>query len=243
LYARIQSKTHFVNRFDEDFIANIANHLISKKSKGADAKRYEATLLQQSWLCAVPTNPPIVMLDIRTKRVNDRPNDPARLMNQNALREFTNEWNMVSPTPVYGFKAIEFLQHKALGTHLVSVETLDYESWSGNPKGLELFEQTLIDNISPSWCVFISGDVHYSFVKKLKVTRNRKSFEVVQLTSSPLMNAPSSKYAFRRLTSTAYTEKARKITILFLKKRNTMCWIEIISQYSIWIMRMRSLKQ
>jgi len=219
--------------FDETFMNVISGHLNKKKVNGINAKKYENMLLETRWLYSVPTSPPIITLDTRTQRQTDSQRDPARLVGTQGLRDLKKHFNqyirpqydstvskipaiIVSAAPVFGFKAIEFLQRKAFGTGLISVESLDYESWIANKKGYNKFIATLNNDLKLSWAVFLSGDVHYSFVKKYNKGKQANKgtekllFDAYQLTSSPVMNAPSVKYFFRKVIDEKHAEHARK---------------------------------
>jgi hypothetical protein len=41
------------------------------------------------------------------------------------------------------------------------VADLDYEQWSNNPGGKHAFLQTIIQDIEPACCIFLSGEVHF----------------------------------------------------------------------------------
>ncbi|HED16645.1 MAG TPA: hypothetical protein ENI64_07540 [Gammaproteobacteria bacterium] len=219
--------------FDGPFMNMISEHLNNKKIRGVTAKKYEDTLLETHWLYSVPTNPPIISLDTRTQRQTDNQRNPARLVGTQGLKDLKKHFNkyirpqydstirkipaiIVSAAPVFGFKAIEFAQRKVFGTGLASVESLDYESWIANKKGYNKFVSTLNNDLKLSWAVFLSGDVHYSFVKKYKKGKRANKgtekllFDAYQLTSSPIMNAPSVKYLFRKVTDEKHAEHARK---------------------------------
>lgn len=219
--------------FDSAFITAVSEHLTNKTTSSAKATKYENTLLATHWLYSVPTSPPIICLDVRTQRYTDNKRSPARLIGPQGLKDLQSHFDdvvrpnydtsantipaiIVSPSPVFGFKPVEFAQKKAFGTGLASVESLDYESWIANEKGYNGFISKLNTTLKISWAVFISGDVHYSFVKKyvkgdVAVKGTEKLlFDAYQLTSSPIMNAPSAKYFFRKVIDEKHAEHARR---------------------------------
>jgi hypothetical protein len=81
----------------------------------------------------------------------------------------------------------------------------DFDSWTANCNGLVNFLILLSERFSPKYCIFLSGDVHYGFTLRTRVTlyqnKNGKvlkgnteefdqkhciSIPIIQLTSSPL---------------------------------------------------------
>lgn len=197
--------------FDEDFIQSLEAHLQQLTIEGQNAQRYEDTLLnhQPGWGFVAPTQPAVISLDTRTRRqANGAADGPAQLLDAAAINEFEQQARalleqsnkhlvLISATPVLGFKPVEFLQRKFGG--LVPVTTLDFESWSADPQGLNAFMDAL-EGLQPASCLVLSGDVHYSMVRQPGERDRKPGFPLWQCCSSPLMNLPTAKFALRPLS-------------------------------------------
>lgn len=113
-----------------------------------------------------------------------------RKMNQEYKDDIDNQSVLlISPAPVLGFKSIEFLQMKFKSIPT----TVDGEPWIGSAKAYENLLKALRE-IKCKHCSVISGDVHYSYVRRLALGRLDLSPLIVnQYTSSALHNAPNGK--------------------------------------------------
>jgi hypothetical protein len=110
----------------------------------------------------------------------------------------------VVPTPVVGFAVVERLQGMlqtfasvlarfpgARGKVLELVTTkVDIESWISNKSGFSSLMCELLHELGIEHCVFLSGDVHYSFTVSAMFQSDGKYLRVVQCTSSALSNVP-----------------------------------------------------
>lgn len=192
--------------FDDNFTRKVSDHLCSKGVPLADGE-FEKLMLssERKWQYALPTQPPVLVLNTRTRR-KARDNSMAasnrapRLMDDETLDWIKTVWTdssfsgdlgviVISPTPVYGFSLIERLQD--LGNGLgISTKKLDREAWIANPKGYFELMQCIVKELNPKRCTFLSGDVHYSFTTKgqFKLTGHHEPLEVIQCTSSPQKN-------------------------------------------------------
>ena len=155
---------------------------------------------------ACPFAPLTLFLDSRTQRSYDDLNGPARLVDlqgleslaQTALRSGfrkTDPVIIVTPTPIFGFDLVEKLQE--LLAMASSVYAVDLETWSANRDGFSDLLKTIVQRLSPSHCIFLSGDVHYGFASTgtfslmqegYKGTKKRpgKTMNITQLNSSAL---------------------------------------------------------
>ena len=116
---------------------------------------------------------------------------------------------IVSSTPVIGFNPVEKAQSafvkllslfmpfirlfrgtKMLNSFTRLASVVDFESWIANKKGFSYFLDTLLLRMKIKKVVFLSGDVHYSFVNKATYTSGKESLECYQLTSSAIHNSP-----------------------------------------------------
>jgi hypothetical protein len=107
----------------------------------------------------------------------------------------------VAPTPVMGFGRIERFQnflrwvagwfHRMFGRGRLLgrvVTGFDIESWSANRRGFSNFLRELRHQLGIERCVFLSGDVHYSFTAKAEFSSEGQKLEVLQCTCSALSN-------------------------------------------------------
>lgn len=127
---------------------------------------------------------------------------------------------LIATTPVFGFSTVEHLV-RALLWISSSIESFRYvrivekplglegfftsklinffdaEAWSTNQDGFTAFLNTISHEMDIEKCVFLSGDVHYSFSTKgfYKSGKSffgvKKTLNCYQLTSSSLRNKPS----------------------------------------------------
>ncbi len=78
-----------------------------------------------------------------------------------------------------------------------AVDFLDAEAWTANLSGFTDFMDTLLHKMHIEKCVFLSGDVHYSFTasgfytSSNGYTGQKRTLDCYQLTSSSLRNKPS----------------------------------------------------
>ncbi|RTZ67267.1 MAG: hypothetical protein DSZ29_01155 [Aquificaceae bacterium] len=116
---------------------------------------------------------------------------------------------IISSTPVIGFNPMEraqsifvrllsfimpvihlFRSTKMLSHFTQAASALDFESWVANKKGFSYFLDSLLLRMKIKKVVFLSGDVHYSFVNKAKYSNGEDTLECLQLTSSAIHNSP-----------------------------------------------------
>lgn len=127
---------------------------------------------------------------------------------------------LIAATPVFGFSPLEhivrlllwgisylenikmvswledLLHKKGIGAELL-IDLLDAEAWTANLDGFTAFMDTLLNKIGINQCLFLSGDVHYSFTSKgtytskSSFTGTNQTLNCYQLTSSSLRNEPS----------------------------------------------------
>ena len=158
-----------------------------------------------------------IFIDSRTQRKYDSLKGPPILLNDEGLESISrtmyklNYYNkgdpilIVSPTPVFGFELAEKLQ-KYLASKS-NVYKWDLETWALNKKGFIHFLRFLITTLSPSRCIFLSGDVHYGFSVRATFELTQKTYgrekdltatstsltNMIQLTSSALKTTSLSK--------------------------------------------------
>ncbi|CAN5710679.1 alkaline phosphatase D family protein [soil metagenome] len=182
--------------FDDDFKRAISAHLAEgNMDAGAD---YDAQLWSfNRWCFVAPTEPKTLFLDTRTERSFDEESGPARLISQDGLGraratltasgyEPGHRLNVVSAVPVYGFEARQ-QRHKLL-VDLVGPYRIDLEAWRSNPQGFIDFLTFMTDEVRPSHCVFLSGDVHYAYNVRAEFSTAENRLQALQFTSSPQKN-------------------------------------------------------
>ena len=69
------------------------------------------------------------------------------------------------------------------------IEKLDAEAWVTNRQGYVNFLATLAEDMGIKQCIFLSGDVHYSFSAKASFQRGKTLLNCLQLNISPLCNS------------------------------------------------------
>jgi len=156
----------------------------------------EACVLSRYWAYSIPTNPPVLVLDTRTKRHFSK-QGLALISPQgfSFLRSLIGELSviksatlvLVSPTPVFGFSSIESLQ---LGLPRQAAAVFDSEPWLANDFALALLKHELAALNSLKHVVILSGDVHYSFgrLERDRLTVEERDIHYYQLCSSPSCN-------------------------------------------------------
>jgi hypothetical protein len=133
-------------------------------------------------------------------------------------KEQVNTPLIISSTPVIGFNPIERAQSifvkllsfvmpilrffrgtEMLNHFTLAASILDFESWIANKKGFSYFLDSLLLRMKIKKVVFLSGDVHYSFVNKAKYSNGEDTLECLQLTSSAIHNSPKGSDLLNRL--------------------------------------------
>lgn len=181
------------DNFSPDFVRGIEDYLAHERATRGQPDEARALAFENQmwdfhrWGFWAPTTPPAVFLDTRTQR-DSNPATPAygnqrlkapRLMNDQALKEMVRNARaaghrpgapviLVSPTPVFGYRAAELAQERLLVEGLVPKKPggrykWDLESWAACPLGLFRFLSSVAENLRPSYVVVLSGDVHYGF--------------------------------------------------------------------------------
>jgi hypothetical protein len=98
-----------------------------------------------------------------------------------------------------------------------AVDFLDAEAWTANLDGFTNFMDTMLHKMHIERCVFLSGDVHYSFTtsgfysSSNGYTGTKRTMNCYQLTSSSLRNEPS--LAQRKVLNTIQKKTNPKTSI------------------------------
>lgn len=208
------------DRFSQRFIKEVSGHLQAPEDK-QKAQLFDSSLWKMHrWHYSIPSNPPILVLDTRTQRDFGGYNNPPQLLNYAATEKLQADILrlqhknaiktaplIISATPVMGHTTIErtkkFIYRIGLIFGKRFSNSLDLESWFANKQGaarlLDILSKMKLPN---NEVVFLSGDVHYSFVHKAHYYTSDSSevLNCYQLTSSALRNAPKQRCCVSRLS-------------------------------------------
>lgn len=186
----------------DTFIAPVQRYCETESGE-SEARR---TLLDHDrWSYKAPTDPPMVVLNTRTRREGTRtlvdshngfpvPRNwrTSRLMGAAeraraaslAARRQGMPLIVVAPTPIFGVETIEAVQ-SLIGW--ASPAGVDLESWRANPRSFLDAADFLVD-AAPSPAIVLSGDVHYAFSAAIRLAAGRQTVPVAQFTSSATKN-------------------------------------------------------
>ncbi|MFT2109926.1 alkaline phosphatase D family protein [Marinomonas sp. 2405UD68-3] len=179
--------------FSSKQINSLKTLFIDNKAENTD--RFINDLLKfDQWHYEWPTNPPLVVLDTRTRRWRSESNlnNPSGLMDWEALTELQQTLLnkdaviLVSPAPIFGVKLIETVQR--IFTWFGFPLIVDAENWMSHPGSAHALLNLFRHPKTPHNFVILSGDVHYSFVYDIKLKGRKNSPNIWQITSSGLRN-------------------------------------------------------
>ncbi|MGE4406360.1 alkaline phosphatase family protein [Pseudomonas sp.] len=146
------------------------------------------------WGYELATEPPLVVLDTRTRRWRSERNlsRPSGLMDWEALSEFQqhildkSSVLIVSPPPMFGVKLIEAVQRvfSWAGQPLL----VDAENWMAHRGAAHVMMNIFRHSRTPGDYVILSGDVHYSFAYEVHIRARERGPRVWQITSSGVKN-------------------------------------------------------
>lgn len=148
----------------------------------------------QGWQFNLPTTPPLLVLDTRTRRWRSESSlqKPSGLLDWEALCELQQALLdhpsaiVVSPAPIFGVKLIETVQRvfSWLGYPLL----VDAENWMAHRGAAQVILNIFRHSRTPGHYVILSGDVHYSFVYEVLIRHRQHSPHLWQITSSGIKN-------------------------------------------------------
>jgi len=154
----------------------------------------DALFRLDGWGYELPTDPPLVVLDTRTRRWRSERNlsRPSGLMDWEALSEFQQNILdkpsvlIVSPAPMFGVKLIEAVQRvfSWAGQPLL----VDAENWMAHRGAAHVMMNIFRHTRTPGSYVVLSGDVHYSFVYEVHIRGRDTAPQLWQITSSGVKN-------------------------------------------------------
>ena len=148
----------------------------------------------QGWQFELRSNPPLLVLDTRTRRWRSESSlrRPSGLLDWEALCELQQALLdhpsaiIVSPAPIFGVKLIETVQRvfSWLGFALL----VDAENWMAHRGAAQVILNIFRHSRTPGHYVILSGDVHYSFVYEVRIRHRQRSPHLWQITSSGIKN-------------------------------------------------------
>ncbi|APQ10886.1 hypothetical protein BJP27_04970 [Pseudomonas oryzihabitans] len=148
----------------------------------------------QGWHYVLKTEPPLIVLDTRTRRWRSerRLEHPSGLMDWEALCELQQDLLdhpsavIVSAAPMFGVKLIEAVQR--IFTWFGQPLMVDAENWMAHPGAAKTMLNIFRHRRTPGNYVVLSGDVHYSFVYDIRIRDRRGEPRLWQITSSGIKN-------------------------------------------------------
>ena len=154
----------------------------------------DALLRFAAWDCEWPTEPPLILLDTRTRRWRSEStaHRPSGLLDWEALTDLQRQLRdrpavlMVSAAPIFGVKLIEAIQR--VFTWLGFPLLVDAENWMAHPGTAHGILNVFRHPRTPQNFVVLSGDVHYSFVYDVELRGRRRGPDIWQICSSGLRN-------------------------------------------------------
>jgi hypothetical protein len=178
--------------FDDAFKDTVTGYLRGADDVGDDD--FDSTLWSfDRWSFTAPVRPPAVVLDTRTQRGYDSPEGGARLIGakerarvaglvRRAGHEPGRPLIVVSAVPVFGFELQERRQKYLVDR--VGPYEIDFEAWHSSLRGLVDLMRLLVDELRPSFCLLLSGDVHYGVNARAGFSIGDRELAFSQLVSS-----------------------------------------------------------
>lgn len=148
----------------------------------------------QNWHYTVPTSPPLIVLDTRTRRWRSEINLgwPSGLMDWEALTDFQQAIMgekaviVISPAPMFGVKLIEAIQR--IFTYAGKSLMVDAENWMAHRGAASVLLNIFGHSGTPQHFVILSGDVHYSFAYDVRLRHSTDTPYIWQIASSGIKN-------------------------------------------------------
>ncbi|WP_028239725.1 alkaline phosphatase D family protein [Stutzerimonas azotifigens] len=154
----------------------------------------DRVLAHDGWGYTLDTQPPLLVLDTRTRRWRSERNlgRPSGLMDWEALSELQQALLdrraalIVSPAPMFGVKLIEAIQR--VFTWAGHPLLVDAENWMAHRGAARVMLNIFRHSRTPGRYVVLSGDVHYSFVYQVSIRGRDGGPQIWQVTSSGVKN-------------------------------------------------------
>lgn len=179
--------------FSDTLFAQVAHALAAPGSPAHD-EAIDALVDLEAWDYQWPTEPPLVVLDTRTRRWRSETNGqkPSGLLDWEAVTDFQRAIRgreaviVVSAAPIFGVKLIEAVQRAF--TFIGKPLMVDAEYWMAHPGTAEAVLNVFRHRKTPDRFTILSGDVHYSFVYDVELRGRRRGPDIWQICSSGLRN-------------------------------------------------------
>lgn len=147
------------------------------------------------WGYTLASRPKLVVLDTRTRRWRSERarHRPSGLMDWEALTDFQQDLLdesaviVVSPAPLFGVKLIEGVQR--LFTLFGKPLLVDAENWMAHRGAASVILNIFRHTRTPRHYTILSGDVHYSFVYRVRIRARHQGPDIWQITSSGIKNS------------------------------------------------------
>lgn len=154
----------------------------------------ESLLRFEQWHYRWPSQPPLVVIDSRTRRWRSEvaAGRPSGLLDWEGLTDLQHELRnlsavlLVSPAPIFGVKLIEAIQR--VFTWLGKPLLVDAENWMAHPGAANAILNIFRHRRTPQHFVLLSGDVHYSFVYDVEMRGRQGGPDIWQICSSGMHN-------------------------------------------------------
>jgi len=179
--------------FGDDLFAQVEAALAAPGSDAHD-RAIDTLVDLEAWDYQWPTEPPLVVLDTRTRRWRSETNGqkPSGLLDWEAVTDFQRAIRdreaviVVSAAPIFGVKLIETIQRAF--TFIGKPLMVDAEYWMAHPGTAEAVLNVFRHRKTPDRFTILSGDVHYSFVYDVELRGRRRGPDIWQICSSGLRN-------------------------------------------------------
>jgi hypothetical protein len=177
--------------YTDDFKSPVTSWL--RGDDAASGADFDARMWSfNGWSFHAPLQPTAVVIDTRTQRSYDSPEGAARLLGRDEISRLArlvraaghepgSPLIIVSAVPVFGFELQERRQ-RFLVDRLGPYE-IDFEAWHSNFAGMLDFMH-LLEELRPSFCILLSGDVHYGVTAQASFSIAGRKLSFAQLVSS-----------------------------------------------------------
>lgn len=273
-------QTAYNHDFSRRIIGNALISYLLCQGWGNTPERFDKALLQQAgltfansgseqhqqfitnllrfnqWHYQWPTEPPLLVLDTRTRRWRSEVamNNPSGLLDWEAITELQQDLIghdavvLVSPAPVFGVKLIESIQK--VFTFFGKPLLVDAENWMAHRGTAHALINIFRHPKTPKNFIILSGDVHYSFVYEVNLRGHQRGPDIWQITSSGLKNQFPSRLLdiLDRLNRWLYSPrsplnwftKRRRMKIVPHKPDNAKAGERLLNQSGIGLVELNS---
>ena len=174
--------------FDEDFLTTVQDYATrASNARNPTADQIEETpefkqcakllLNHDGWPYMAPTNPPVVVADTRTQRTPGGKDYADIVLGSKALKRLedlvaaalsaggVSQIVLLLSGPVLGWTPMRWGQFQQFDGSRASAYKLDVEQFWNNPRSTGLLFEALVKLVSErTLCIFLSGEVHHSYV-------------------------------------------------------------------------------